>query len=253
MSDSWDFYLHDRDGHPASTYVDLGLEEAAPLPALPHLAVLRLRMNQPREDGLSSREEFDLLNALEDDLRATVTSDDVAYVGRTTAEGHREFSFYVADPVPFAAQLQACMDRHPDYAYQSGTWEDPDWTEYLNVLLPGPRERQHMENAAVCRYLESLGDTLTQPRDIDHFANFPDEASAQAFIAQALTQGFRLADGPVRESEDEPYSVQLVRADTPHHATIDALTDPLFEAAQRLGGQYDGWGCEVQEDGPAAG
>lgn len=252
MTDQWDFYVLHLDNAPASLFVDFGIEDEAPRLDLAHLAMLRLTMNQPREDGLSSAEEFDRLCALEDELNAEVAAADIGFVGRITTRGYRDFHYYVADPAAWEARVAQVMARHPDYRYRTGTREDPQWATYFNDLLPGPEDRQRLENRQVCSRLEALGDALTAPRLLDHFAYFEDEASAQAFITEAVQQGFTCVEGPVRTSDEDPFSVQLARVDVPGFDTIDELTLPLWEAARRHGGDYDGWGCEVQE-APAEG
>ncbi|WAC73345.1 DUF695 domain-containing protein [Roseateles sp. SL47] len=247
MTDHWDFYFLHIDEHPASIYVDLGMESQAPLAALPHLALLRLPMLRPRGDGLSSREEFNTLSAIEDALTAQVQGDDAGYVGRNTCEGHRDFFFYVADPAAWAKRVDHVMAQYPDYQGRTSTREEADWSTYFNVLLPGPANRQSMENRQVCERLEELGDPLTAARQLDHWSYFPDEASARAFIEEAQSLGFSLTEGPLQAEDGGAFSVQLARTDIPSFQGIDAVTLPLFEASLRHGGDYDGWACHVEK------
>ena len=58
MSDEWDHYLCRVDGEAASIFLDMGIGKSAPIPGFNETAYLRLWMNNPRPDGLSSQEEF---------------------------------------------------------------------------------------------------------------------------------------------------------------------------------------------------
>jgi hypothetical protein len=91
MSTDWDSYLCRIGEDPASIYLDLGIASAAPLETHAYLATLPVAMLNPREDGLSSQEEFADLIALEDDLVARLHGDKALYVGRCTTRGSRIF------------------------------------------------------------------------------------------------------------------------------------------------------------------
>lgn len=90
MSDNWDFYAARIDDQPASIFVDLGAESAAPIASLGHMAYVRLYMKHPRPDGLSSSDEYDTLVGVEDAMEASLVGDDVVYVGRNTSNGCRD-------------------------------------------------------------------------------------------------------------------------------------------------------------------
>src|SRR5690606_18463753 len=95
MSVDWDFYLCRVDGDPASIFVDLGLARDAPVNDRPHMAYVRVYMQSPRPDGLSSQEEFDALVRLENSLTSALSADNATiYVGRNTSGGCRDFYFY---------------------------------------------------------------------------------------------------------------------------------------------------------------
>ena len=102
MSNDWDFYSLRVDGEPASIFVDLGISKDAPIRSQATMGYLRVLMLRPREDGLSSRDEFDDLIALEDHVTAKVIENGAAvFVGRNTSSGNRDFYFYVADSANF--------------------------------------------------------------------------------------------------------------------------------------------------------
>lgn len=98
VTNNRDFYSLRVDGEPASIFVDLGIQASAPLSSHPHMAYVRLFMNNPRSDGLSSREEYDALINVESSIERTLCSDQVGYVGRNTPGGCRDFFFHVSLP-----------------------------------------------------------------------------------------------------------------------------------------------------------
>lgn len=67
MSDNWDFYQLKVDDQPAFIFLDLEAQANGEL--LPeHMAYARVRMRDPRHDGLSSQSEFDTLISVENAL-----------------------------------------------------------------------------------------------------------------------------------------------------------------------------------------
>lgn len=110
MSDEWDFYPLRVDDQPASIFVNLSLAKMAPISGKPHMSYISIRMRQPREDGLSSQEEFQALGDLEDLIVEAATENaDPIYVGRDTTGGDRDFFFYTSDPVRFVDTVTTKM------------------------------------------------------------------------------------------------------------------------------------------------
>jgi len=247
MSENWDFYFKQVEDKPASMFVDLDAALSAPDAALPFMAYARVRMPNPREDGLSSQEDYETLLAIEDAFTAGLTGEGRAtdYVGRCTTNGCRDFVFYLAQPEGWDARVAECMRAWPDYECETGTRAEPEWTTYFEYLYPGEADRQIIENRRVCDSLESHGDRLQEAREIDHWAHFADQAARDAYVAEAMQAGFAVRNlwGP--DDQDDRYGADLWRSDIPAYNTIDDVTLPLFHLAAKHGGDYDGWECEV--------
>ncbi len=242
MQGEWNFYACLIEDMPASIFLDLSLIGTVPLPGFDRLGYLRLYMNAPRPDGLSSNDEFDRLVALEDQVLAQLEPDRrIRYVGRDTANGARTYYFYLAESVPFEDRAAQAMAAHPEYAFDAGEQDDPDWRVYRDFLYPRPRDLQAIRNRDVLQALRGHGDHLELPRPIDHWAYFPDAASAEAFAAWAEGEGFHLSPPP--PSSDGSFGVRFDRIDQPD--AIDSINLPLVEKAKALGGDYDGWECQV--------
>ena len=256
MSEEWNFYFCQVDDKPASIFVDLGIREQVPVAALPHRACLSLILKHPREDGLSSQQEYEVLSAFEDALKQHLDTPDSMYVGRNTSDGRRDFWCFVADPVAWEQRVAALMAGFAGYERETYTAEDPDWDAYLNFLYPNEEGFDFMSNGQVCDRMEAGGDPLTQARDIDHWAYFPDDTSRQAFLDQVEPLGFAVRELYERESDegaepdDEPFVARVFRCDTPSHRDIHDVTVPLLRAARAAGGRYDGW--ETQRLAPDA-
>ena len=241
----WDFYSLLVDDEPASIFVNLAERQVAPDQVYGHMGYLRIRMRSPREDGLSSQEEFETLAALEDDVVPFVEAKGRArFVGRNTSGGHRDFYFYTRSPKAFDKAIEKRMQRHAAYSFESRTREDQAWNTYLNFLLPSPRDFQRIMNRRVRDSLEQHGDLLGVAREIDHLVYFPTNQAAESFAELVRNEGFivreiRKLDDPNRDA----HSVDFYRSDSPN--SMDEVVFSVLAWCEPLSGHYDGWGCGV--------
>src|SRR5688572_17352815 len=138
MSDDWDFYFCQVESSPASIFVDLGVRNDAPVAGLTEMSWLRLYMRHPRDDGLSSNEEYARLSEIEDALTAATSSLDggMAYVGRNTTDGRRDYYFYAVDGTQAESSLSAAMVPFSEYEFETGSRSDPEWSVYFDFLYP---------------------------------------------------------------------------------------------------------------------
>lgn len=241
VSDDWDFYPLLVDSQPASIYVNLGLTKTAPVNTQPHMAYVRVFMRQPREDGLSSSEEFDVLIGLEDTLIDRLTSTGATtYCGRNTSSGNRDFYFYTSDAGAFSASAREAMADHPEYEFEAGTRHDPEWESYFKFLYPSADDIQRIMNRRVTDALARHGDALSGPRPIDHLAYLPNARAAAGLRDLLGEQGFT-----VHEPEVGGGSVMLRFERTDRPDAIDDIVIPIARRIKELGGTYDGWGCEA--------
>lgn len=246
MSEEWDFYPLLVDDKPASIFLNLALRPQAPLSTHPTLGFVSLTMLRPRPDGLSSQEEFDDLVALEDEVIPKITAgSQILFVGRCTTGGTRDFYFYSPDASAFEIRARTAMIAFPGYTATIGAREDPAWSSYLNFLYPSPASMQRIMNRRVCDQLQKQGDSLTQPRLIDHFAYFSRAAQRAAFADFLLGERFVIGSAPDAPDEDGKYSIAFERQ--AHPAEIDDVVSMLCTKLAELDGDYDGWGCVVQD------
>lgn len=241
MAEEWNFYLCRVDDKPASIFLDLAVHDEAPIRAFGQLGYIHVFMRRPRPDGLSSSEEFETLAQIGDVLAEATAALAGRHVGRLTTDGMRTFYFYGADASAFEAAVTATMRRFPEYEFETGQRDDPDWSIYRDFLYPGPVDRQRIANRNVVNVLLDRGDKPQIPRPIEHWAHFPDERGAAAFAAWLQARDFTItASEPV---EPARHLVRFMRVDQP--SGIDDVVLPLHARAEELGGEYDGWECQL--------
>jgi uncharacterized protein (TIGR01619 family) len=247
MNEDWDFYLSTVDDHPASVFVDLKQIETAPDESRPWLLRVSVPMKSPRDDGLTDREEADLLDAIEDELFAAVARILRArYIGRITTQGAREHFYYGSSAAGFAEGVAKAMLRFPQNEAACRDQADPQWETYSNLLFPSDLDLQSIHNRRLVNQLTENGDDLSQPRDIDHWLYFPSEESRDQFLVQIAGNGFR-AESFLDKETDVPFrfGVRLIRSDRVELETIDGIVTDLLLRAENSGGAYDGWAAPV--------
>src|SRR5580704_14916261 len=106
MPEGWKSYLCTVDDALASIALDLDLREQVPDPSKPELLWVWVYFNSPRPDGLSSKEEFDKLIAIEQEITKRLERDYSAISsGRITTSGRREFYYYGPHSAGFEATI----------------------------------------------------------------------------------------------------------------------------------------------------
>lgn len=238
MSDQWNFYALLVDDEPASIFVDLGVAKEAPIADLPNMAYLRVRMNNPRPDGLSSQEEYDELIKIENDVALAVESHGKSlYVGRNTSSGNRDFYFYTRGQ-SIEEAFKNAMENWPKYNFQTGVRPDAEWPTYWRFLHPSQENLQLMGNRDVVDHLLENGDRIETPRKIDYFAVFKTPHDRKAFTQHLVTKGYAISQ--TRDADGE-FQIEFDRIDRPDE--IDDVAIDLYRTARDNDGDYDGWGC----------
>jgi len=91
--------------------------------------------------------------------------------------------------------------------------------------------------------MESEGDDLTRPREIEFTVVFPSEDSARQFARQMLAEGYGASCDSSETVEGFPWDVIVIKHMVPSYSEIGTFEVMLQEAADRFGGHNDGWGC----------
>jgi uncharacterized protein (TIGR01619 family) len=248
--EDWDFYFSNVDDIIGSFYLDLGLAKDAPLVNKPNLVWISVNMNNPREDGLSSNEEFDTLSAIEDRLQEFINGKhNSIYVGRLTTDGRRDFYFYMGDTTLHDKTISESMVAFPAYTFDFGIKEDRQWEQYLNFIYPNPRQFQSILNRRVVDNLEKNGDPLTKARQVDHWIYFKTDGDRTDFLKKIEPLKFDIVSGDEKTSfGDFPFKLHISRVDNVDLDSVDDYVLDLWKYANECNGDYDGWETSVEKE-----
>ncbi|KAA3622978.1 MAG: DUF695 domain-containing protein [Bacteroidetes bacterium] len=239
----WNFYFCQVDGKEASIYLDLGLINVAPVPEMDHLFWVSIKMNNPRTDGMSSREESSKLWEIEDFIvEQLVSNHQVIYVGRLTSNNCRDLFFYLGKDKLVEKTLSTSFLKFPEYKFDHGINENDNWDLYLDFLFPDPETYQSIMNRRVLDYMEEQGDQLTQERQVDHWIYFKTESGRDEFEKEVVKRNFKITSRSfVEDTQDLKYQLVISRIDKISLNEIDAYTIELWKLAIKYNGDYDGW------------
>jgi len=248
--EEWEFYLTNIDDKPGSIYVDLGLRKVAPLTDKPNLVWVSLKMTNPREDGLSSNDESKTLWEIEDALTEKVKSKhNAVYAGRMTADGGRDYYFFLADTTLYEKTISEAMVAFPKYQYDYGVKEDKEWSAYFDFLYPLPQQYRSIQNSRVVDQLEKGGDKLTKSREVFHWIYFKSESGREKFLEKIKNDNFSIVDKGSDKSWGEfAYKLQIKRVDKVDLNSVDDYVLYLWRLASEFNGDYDGWETSIEKD-----
>jgi uncharacterized protein (TIGR01619 family) len=246
MREDWNSYFCNVNDVLASIFLNLDLRESAPDKSKPNLLWVWVDMRWPREDGLSSSSEFDVLCAIEDKLTDTMLGAlDAVFCGRITTAGRREFYFYGPRSENLRAVVEGALGQFPEYEVDCGSKADPEWEQYLNVLYPSEEDRQRMENRKVLDVLEKNGDALKSPRDIWHWIYFCTETDRNEFRDAVVRLQYRTELRDRRVGKDFPFGLCVVRFQSIDASEVDDAVIELYRLSKKHRGDYDGWETQV--------
>jgi uncharacterized protein (TIGR01619 family) len=237
----WNSYFCNVNDKLASIFLNIDLRESAPDATRTWLMWIFVYFQHPRPDGLSSREEFDTLSALEDKLTEAIEHECRATLsGRITTDGHREFYFYASNPQPFEEVVAKSMTVFGEYEFDTGKQKDTDWNQYLNVLYPSEEDIERIKNREVLEGLRRNGDLLQSPRDILHWAYFKTEHDRSHFKDSAQSLGYRIDSEREFKEKGNPFGVCIEKQQDVQADALDEAVINLFRAVKKTNGEYNG-------------
>ncbi len=254
--EQWEFYFCNIEHKLASVYVDLGLAESAPFESKSELFWVSIKMNVPKEDGLSSEEEAKSLWMIEDLLvNKFVNKHDAIYAGRTTSDGFRTLYFYLENRLDCEKTIATLMENFSQYAYDCGSKTDKGWNVYFNFFYPSPRDLQRIGNRRDIEQLEKNGDNLTKEREVFHWLYFKTESDRANFLKKIENDNFTVVAEFLSQASDNEkvksefiYGLQIKRKDKVDYENADKYLIYLWELAADCNGQYDGWETSVEKE-----
>lgn len=232
-----------------SVLVDLGFNIIAPIKSKTQLTTVTTFMNNPAEDGLSSADENDLLNQIEDDfIEAIVNQLGADYVGRLKYGG-KILSYFYSENTEGVENAFAKVERkYPKCRFEYKTKEEKNWRAYFEVLYPSPFEMQIIQNGRVIENLERHGDALEKEREVEHWIYFKTESERENFLESIRNDGFEIVKKDKTSFGESPFSVQLSRIDKVDIESVNQYVMRLWQKTQEFKGDYDGWETFIVKD-----
>jgi hypothetical protein len=225
----FDLYEARIDDARAILALDLNATREAPLESHPWRLQVRVRMQQPRQDGLRSSEEAPALFALEDRIVERLTNGFGAIrVGRVVHGGYSVFVFYLG-----ADDAARC---------------DAELTAAIGSLWPDPYAHQSIMNRRLMLARAEHDDCPEIIREVDHFAYFADEERTREAMRLLANSGFRV-DEPhrVEGGDGRPWGLQFHRDERLDRGRPDEFVAEILDVILPLGGDYDGWGALIEQ------
>lgn len=232
-----------------SIVIDLGFHNIAPIESKLKLITVTTFMNNLTEDGLSSSEESETLNQIEDYFIDLIVSNyDVVYVGRLKYDSKILSYFYCEKTNDFENLFTEIKNQYPNYRFDYNVKEEKNWRTYFEILYPSPFEMQVIQNGLVIENLESHGDKLEKERQVDHWIYFKSETDREKFLYAIEGMNFNIEDKSEISIGESPFSLQLSRTDKVDYESVNEYVMYLWEKAQEFNGDYDGWETFIVKD-----
>lgn len=113
-----------EDGAPVFAAINMAIKRVRHLLLDNHYEVV-VQLKDPTDAGLTTAEEADDLNALQDDLLQAL-GDDAVYIGRETYEGQRVIHLHASGIGPAPDRIDA-WSRRSNYDIEVAAHADPEW------------------------------------------------------------------------------------------------------------------------------
>ncbi len=248
MQEYWEIYMKSLEGKPASILFNAGISmEIEKIKYIyPTIAFIKVKLKEPKENGLLSSQEEPEIMFLEDKLEASLIKFRIGkYVGRIINDGYVTFLYYLQFTYNWQDFLDYALDEHTEYEISTGFQEDSEWNYYKNLLFPNAKEWQIIQNHKVCDALKAKGDTLEIPRIIEHKIFFTNSNQEQRVKLLETLKDDRFEKLEDIKSEDGVDGVVVFRDDKPFYTDIDELTLKLIDICEEYGASYDGWETKI--------
>jgi len=242
FNSNWAIYYGSLDNLPKSVAIDLGLAYVAPVAQFPYLTRIELIMEKVDEYGQPLSEELDIVNPIEDKLADDILKNFI-YAGRITSNKKRVYFFY--SQYSISKTNNENLDKIVIREISFQTEKDPEWSAYLNELYPDDQTIQILSNQSVLRDLQSHGDDLSRPREVDHCIFFNNKTNLNRFLEKAINAGYTLIDISGVEDKENYYRLEIKRMEMVDEDHIHKTVFALIELASEFQGNYDGWACAI--------
>jgi hypothetical protein len=246
MQEYWESYVKPIEGHKAMVAFNAGIADSMPNYEYMYVGFVKIKLKNPKEDGLVTENESDDVGFIEDRLEMeSLRWRSGKYIGRIISNGEVTFIYALKLDFEWSNTVVSAME-HFDYKYEYGSRQDMEWEVYQKLLFPTIRQWQIIANHHACDNLKKDGDNLHLERAIEHKAYFKNNENRQEFIKLIEAEGFKNKNEMEIPFKGEVmYGVEFYCKDKPFYYDIDALTMKIIDMSDICNGLYDGWECSL--------
>lgn len=238
--DNWEFYSYQTENGAVFASFHAGADKIDQA-SLPYCARVIIPIKKPKSTGGPSDEEAKILWALEDELTELLSLHSVScqMLGRLTHQGVRELVFQLHDWETFRPPVGKWMMQHE--SIEIDVSEHDGWNFFFESVWPSPTSWMLISDRRVVDNLLESGSDPSKPHSLEFVFRGPASALDQMHTT-LLKRGYALV-------QMNPGEGLLVMANS---MTLDL--GPIYDASlfhdaecEKLGIEYDGWGCSVVE------
>jgi len=246
MQEYWESYVKPIEGKKAMVAFNATVVDTLPNYEYMYVGFVKIKLKNPKEDGLVTNEEADDVGFVEDRLEMeSLRWRSGKYIGRIISNGEVTFIYALKLDFEWGDTVAAAMGYF-DYEYEYGSRQDMEWEVYQKLLFPTVKEWQVIANHHACDNLQEQGDNLRLERAIEHKAYFKSDENRKKFMVLIEKDGFLTQkEMEVPFNGETMYGVQFYRKDVPFYYDIDELTLKIIDMSDACDGSYDGWECSL--------
>jgi hypothetical protein len=230
-------YYTTLDGQPVRVLAFL-FSRSALLP-YPSVALCDLTY-QADADGRMPDKELERLHNLEEQLCKSVEQHNAVWLGHYSGGGKYTIVFRTKGSVPMEHKIKLGFMKSQSVWLR--TIPDPSLAWHDSHMVPTDQQRMESDNSQVFAAFAKQGDRASAVRPVDTYVVLPTQDAIQAYLDKLKGLGYTIQSHHATYSdESKDYYVEAVIPSTLEPEAINTLTWNMYQLAQSLGGEYDGW------------
>lgn len=247
MLDAWYTFPAQMGDHRAFITYNHGYAEISKKDKRDFLLKVRVKIKNPTPAGMPTNEEFPVLSALDEKLDESLAEKGSVYVGRITVDGYRHFYFYLDIAEQTVSDTLEKVANATSYKLQHSYKHDPEKEGYWNDLYPTKDDWQVIQDMKVLDALKEGGDNPKKPREVFHWAYFPDKKVANSFGEWVEANDYKLISIELAD-EKNMMKVRFSHVGTMVLDDITRHTIGINRKATEMNGDYDGWETSIEQE-----
>jgi hypothetical protein len=245
MSDHWETFPCAMGDHEAWISFDHGVREQ--IDALPfgNVAKFKVLLQAADGSGLPQGDELARLGDIQAKLAERIEAVGGRLVGRINTNGACYFFFYTAANEEQCDSIAQITAAESGYELLLAHEPDPKRQTYWGELYPTEADWQVIRDLRVEKALRDKGDSLNQPRPIEHWVYFKSAADRRSFVSLVGSRFESVQEFDSPQSRTHSFGVRLTHTGRPDYRSMNDFTISLACQAKECEGEYDGWETKV--------